>query len=104
MGVGDALAVSVTVGPGTTTTEVEVGPGTGTPTTAVSVAVGPGSGSTVMVVEHNLDVIKTADSILDLGPEGGVRGGENVAEGTPEQVAANVKSFTSGYLKALLTR
>jgi excinuclease ABC subunit A len=58
----------------------------------------------VVVIEHNLDVIKTADWILDLGPEGGVRGGEIVAEGTPEQVAANPRSFTGGYLKSLLAR
>ncbi len=61
-------------------------------------------GNSVVVIEHNLDVIKTADWILDLGPEGGVRGGEIVAEGTPEQVAANANSFTGGYLKALLAR
>ena len=61
-------------------------------------------GNSVVVIEHNLDVIKTADWILDLGPEGGVRGGEVVAEGTPEQVAANAASFTGGYLGALLGR
>jgi excinuclease ABC subunit A len=61
-------------------------------------------GNSVVVIEHNLDVIKTADWILDLGPEGGVRGGEIVAEGTPEQVAANPRSFTGGYLKSLLAR
>jgi excinuclease ABC subunit A len=61
-------------------------------------------GNSVVVIEHNLDVIKTADWIVDLGPEGGVRGGEIVAEGTPEQVAANPRSFTGGYLKALLAR
>ena len=61
-------------------------------------------GNSVVVIEHNLDVIKTADWVLDLGPEGGVRGGEIVAEGTPEQVAANKQSFTGGYLKALLAR
>ncbi len=59
-------------------------------------------GNSVVVIEHNLDVIKTADWLLDLGPEGGVRGGEVVAEGTPEQVAANPRSFTGGYLKAML--
>jgi excinuclease ABC subunit A len=59
-------------------------------------------GNSVVVIEHNLDVIKTADWILDLGPEGGVRGGEVVAEGTPEQVAKNPKSFTGAYLKPLL--
>jgi excinuclease ABC subunit A len=61
-------------------------------------------GNSVVVIEHNLDVIKTADWILDLGPEGGVRGGEIVSEGTPEQVAANPRSFTGGYLKSLLAR
>ncbi|MBS0481234.1 MAG: excinuclease ABC subunit UvrA [Proteobacteria bacterium] len=59
-------------------------------------------GNSVVVIEHNLDVIKTADWILDLGPEGGVRGGELVAEGTPEAVAANVRSFTGRYLQPLL--
>jgi excinuclease ABC subunit A len=58
----------------------------------------------VVVIEHNLDVIKTADWILDLGPEGGVRGGEIVAEGTPEAVAANARSFTGEYLKPMLER
>ena len=61
-------------------------------------------GNTVVVIEHNLDVIKTADWILDLGPLGGVKGGEIVAEGTPEQVAANPRSFTGQYLAALLAR
>jgi excinuclease ABC subunit A len=61
-------------------------------------------GNSVVVIEHNLDVIKTADWVLDLGPEGGVRGGEIVAEGTPEKVAANPKSYTGGYLKELLSR
>ncbi len=61
-------------------------------------------GNSVVVIEHNLDVIKVADWILDLGPEGGVRGGEVVAEGTPETVAANARSFTGGYLKTLLSR
>ena len=61
-------------------------------------------GNSVVVIEHNLDVIKTADWVIDLGPEGGVRGGEIVAEGTPEQVAGNAKSYTGGYLKALLAR
>jgi len=59
-------------------------------------------GNSVVVIEHNLDVIKVADWVIDLGPEGGVRGGEIVAEGTPEQVAANRKSYTGGYLKPLL--
>jgi excinuclease ABC subunit A len=61
-------------------------------------------GNSVVVIEHNLDVIKVADWIIDLGPEGGVRGGEIVAEGTPEQVAKNKRSFTGHYLKALLAR
>ena len=61
-------------------------------------------GNSVVVIEHNLDVIKVADWIVDLGPEGGVRGGEIVAEGTPEQVAANARSYTGGYLKDLLAR
>ncbi|MDE2404148.1 MAG: excinuclease ABC subunit UvrA [Sphingomonadales bacterium] len=61
-------------------------------------------GNSVVVIEHNLDVIKTADWILDLGPEGGVRGGELVAEGTPEDVAGNPASFTGAYLRPLLAR
>ncbi|KQX21600.1 MULTISPECIES: excinuclease ABC subunit UvrA [unclassified Sphingomonas] len=60
-------------------------------------------GNTVVVIEHNLEVIKTADWVLDLGPEGGVRGGEIVAEGTPEQVAKEPRSYTGSYLKPLLT-
>jgi excinuclease ABC subunit A len=59
-------------------------------------------GNSVVVIEHNLDVIKTADWVLDLGPEGGVRGGEIVAQGTPEDVAKNPRSFTGGYLKGML--
>jgi excinuclease ABC subunit A len=59
-------------------------------------------GNTVMVIEHNLDVIKSADWIIDLGPEGGDMGGEVIATGTPENVAANPKSFTGQYLKRLL--
>ena len=61
-------------------------------------------GNTVVVIEHNLDVIKTADWVLDLGPEGGVKGGEIVAQGTPEQVASEPRSFTGKYLAPLLTR
>ncbi|PZQ60540.1 MAG: excinuclease ABC subunit A [Sphingomonas taxi] len=61
-------------------------------------------GNTVVVIEHNLDVIKTADWIVDLGPEGGVKGGEIVAEGTPEAVAAEPRSFTGRYLAPLLER
>ncbi|AKM09630.1 excinuclease ABC subunit UvrA [Croceicoccus naphthovorans] len=59
-------------------------------------------GNSVVVIEHNLDVIKTADWILDLGPEGGVRGGEIVGEGTPEDVAQNPRSFTGQYLAPML--
>jgi excinuclease ABC subunit A len=61
-------------------------------------------GNTVLVIEHNLDVIKTADWILDLGPEGGTRGGSIVAAGTPEEVAAVAASHTGHYLKPLLER
>jgi excinuclease ABC subunit A len=60
-------------------------------------------GNTVIVIEHNLDVIKSADWLLDLGPEGGFRGGELVAEGTPEQVAKNKGSFTGVFLKEVLS-
>ena len=55
-----------------------------------------------MVIEHNLEVIKTADWVIDLGPEGGARGGELLAIGTPEQVAAAPQSFTGGYLARVL--
>lgn len=61
-------------------------------------------GNTVLVIEHNLDVIKTADHIIDLGPEGGDAGGYIIAEGTPEEVAKNPKSFTGEYLKPYLTQ
>ena len=60
------------------------------------------AGNTVIVIEHNLDVIKTADWIIDLGPEGGGRGGEIVATGTPEHVAANPSSYTGQYLASAL--
>ena len=59
-------------------------------------------GNTVLVIEHNLDLIKTADYLIDLGPEGGSRGGKIVACGTPEQVAAVPESYTGQYLKKLL--
>ncbi len=61
------------------------------------------AGNTVIVIEHNLDVIKTADYIIDLGPEGGEGGGTIVAKGTPEQVAENENSYTGQYLKKMLT-
>jgi excinuclease ABC subunit A len=60
------------------------------------------AGNTIVVIEHNLDVIKTADWIIDMGPEGGAGGGTVVAQGTPEDVAANAASFTGRYLKPLL--
>ena len=62
------------------------------------------AGNTVVVIEHNLDVIKRADHIIDLGPEGGSAGGQIVAEGTPEEVAANPTSFTGQYLGPILKR
>ncbi len=62
------------------------------------------NGNTVVVIEHNLDVIKCADHIIDLGPEGGVRGGMIVAEGTPEEVASDPASYTGKYLKKMLDR
>ncbi|AHB76337.1 ABC-ATPase UvrA [Pandoraea pnomenusa] len=61
-------------------------------------------GNTVVIIEHNLDVIKTADWVIDLGPEGGAGGGQIIAQGTPEQVAANKASFTGKYLAPLLAR
>jgi excinuclease ABC subunit A len=60
-------------------------------------------GNSVVVIEHNLDVIKTADWIIDLGPEGGSRGGHVIAEGTPEQVAANPRSYTGQFLAPVLS-
>jgi excinuclease ABC subunit A len=59
-------------------------------------------GNSVLVIEHNLDVIKTADWIIDLGPDGGRRGGTLVAEGTPEEVAANPESYTGQFLAEIL--
>jgi excinuclease ABC subunit A len=61
------------------------------------------AGNTIVVIEHNLDVIKTADWIVDMGPEGGAGGGEVVGVGTPEQIAANEASHTGRYLKRLLS-
>jgi excinuclease ABC subunit A len=60
-------------------------------------------GNTVLVIEHNLDVIKTADWLIDLGPEGGTGGGKIIAEGTPETVAATDGSHTGYFLRSLLT-
>jgi excinuclease ABC subunit A len=59
-------------------------------------------GNSVLVIEHNLDVIKTADYVIDLGPEGGSGGGEIVCEGTPEEVAQIEKSYTGQFLKKIL--
>ena len=59
-------------------------------------------GNTVVVIEHNLDVIKTADYIIDMGPEGGDRGGTVIAKGTPEEIAKVKKSYTGQYLKRYL--
>ena len=60
------------------------------------------AGNTILVIEHNLDVIKSADHIIDLGPEGGAGGGEIIATGTPEDVAKNPRSYTGQYLKKYL--
>ncbi len=62
------------------------------------------SGNTVVVIEHNLDVIKTADWIIDLGPEGGDGGGEIVAAGTPEDIVREKRSYTGAFLKPVLAR
>ena len=61
-------------------------------------------GNTIVVIEHNLDVIKTADYIIDIGPEGGAGGGTVIASGTPEEVAADPASYTGKYLKPYLKR
>ena len=61
-------------------------------------------GNTVVIIEHNLDVIKTADWIIDMGPEGGAGGGQIIAQGTPEQVAKNKASVTGVYLAPLLNQ
>ncbi|MNY69833.1 UvrABC system protein A [compost metagenome] len=62
------------------------------------------SGETVLVIEHNLDVIKTADYLIDLGPEGGSGGGTIIATGTPEEVIKVKESYTGKYLKPVLER
>ena len=59
-------------------------------------------GNTVIVIEHNLDVIKSADWLIDLGPEGGAGGGEIIAEGTPEDVAKNMVSHTATFLREII--
>ena len=61
-------------------------------------------GNTVIVIEHNLDVIKTVDWVIDLGPEGGENGGAVIANGTPEDIAIDKKSFTGSFLKKILSR
>ncbi|HVK36776.1 MAG TPA: excinuclease ABC subunit A, partial [Microlunatus sp.] len=60
------------------------------------------NGNTVVVIEHNLDVIKTADWLIDMGPEGGSRGGTVIDEGTPEKIAANPRSYTGEFLRPIL--
>jgi excinuclease ABC subunit A len=60
------------------------------------------AGNTIVIIEHNLDVIKTADWIIDLGPEGGIRGGQILVTGTPETVAKHKKSYTGEYLRKML--
>lgn len=62
------------------------------------------AGNTIVIIEHNLDVIKTADWLIDMGPEGGSGGGELLVAGTPEDVAACEASHTGRYLKPLLAR
>ena len=62
------------------------------------------TGNTIIVIEHNLDLIKTCDHIIDLGPEGGEKGGNIVAEGTPEEVSKNEESYTGKFLKKYLTK
>jgi excinuclease ABC subunit A len=61
-------------------------------------------GNTVFVIEHNLDVVKSCDYLIDLGPEGGEDGGEIIAEGTPEEISENEKSFTGKFLKRMLSK
>jgi excinuclease ABC subunit A len=61
-------------------------------------------GNTVVLIEHNLDIVKNADHVIDIGPEGGIGGGKLVATGTPEQVATNPNSHTGFYLKKVLKK
>ena len=60
-------------------------------------------GNTILIIEHNMDVIKLADYIIDIGPEGGKGGGQLIAKGTPEEVAKNKKSYTAQFLKKELS-
>ena len=60
------------------------------------------TGNTVVVIEHNLDVIKTADYIIDMGPDGGIKGGNIIAEGKPEEICNSKTSYTAKYLKDIL--
>ena len=60
-------------------------------------------GNTILIIEHNMDVIKLADYIIDIGPEGGKNGGEVVAKGTPEEIIKSKKSFTAPFLKLELS-
>ncbi len=62
------------------------------------------AGNGVVVIEHNLEVIKSADYIIDLGPEGGDHGGEVIATGAPEEIASNPRSYTGQYLKPILAK
>ena len=62
------------------------------------------NGNTVVVIEHNMDLIKNSDYIIDIGPEGGDKGGQIIARGTPEDVADNKQSYTGHYLKRVLKR
>ena len=62
------------------------------------------TGNTIIVIEHNLDLIKTCDHIIDLGPEGGEKGGEILCVGTPEQIVKNEKSYTGKFLKKYLEK
>lgn len=62
------------------------------------------AGNSVLIIEHNLDIIKVADYLIDLGPEGGDRGGEIIAQGTPEEICANDASYTGQHLRPFLCR
>jgi len=62
------------------------------------------AGNSVLIIEHNLDIIKVADYLIDLGPEGGDRGGYEIAHGTPEEVCANDNSFTGQFLRPFICK